>query len=64
MTRKRSAVLTAGIVLGLLAPAATASAVAKPVKSPNLIKDAGAESAKPTGDQCAPTWCPFRAGPA
>jgi hypothetical protein len=43
VTRKRTVVLTAGLTLGLLAPAAPATASTTPV---NLIKDSGAESAK------------------
>jgi hypothetical protein len=61
MTRKRSAVLTAGLVLGLLAP--TTAATAATAKSANLIKDPGAESAKPVGvaggQVPVPRWTPL-----
>jgi hypothetical protein len=45
MARKHTAVLTAGMALVLLAPAAPASATT----AVNIIKDSGAESAKPIG---------------
>jgi hypothetical protein len=61
MTRKRTAVLVAGVALGLLAPAAPASAAAKTV---NIIKDSGGESAKQADVSGVtvvpvPLWTPF-----
>lgn len=62
MTRKRTAVLVAGMALGLLAPMTPATAATKTV---NIIRDSGAESAKPYGPYGAtvpvPLWKPSQA---